>query len=553
MFSLFRKLLFKLGKNSLLVSVSSKTKLGKFSKNPVLAIATLMLVLMLQFPTYSAERIKFNYGLLGFKVEVADLKLFAEEGIVTDRLDFYLKRIAPEKRAKFQDFLQQSYDVNPVLVYRFSRTSVGIRMLKRLGEMIQIPQKINGLYALRAGLLKDAASDSEISFMEFLKYFPTDVQLNLSEILKQVKQISQTEQDAQDFITTLKQQKASLEQQAITKIFPDLSVLGNFKPKQETIKFYDKKRDRTIVTDLYLPEQLVNNTPIIVVSNGLGAERKRFAELANHLTSYGFAVAVPEHPGSNYQRQRDFIKGLYQENFDATDYFNRPWDISFILDKLTEINHNQLDNKLDVENVGIFGYSIGGTTALSLAGAEIDFPHLQEACQENLDLTNISILYQCRALEMKSRKVSFKDERIKAAFLFVPFGKSLFSETELEKVTIPMLWQVVDKDFLTSLTKEQLPVFKALKKSDRFLLLSEKLPHSTAILSKQRSASQQNESRIARKYQNILSLVFFKKYLTEDKEYSSYLNNDFVKEITEAPYTLHLTKEVPKINERSNY
>jgi predicted dienelactone hydrolase len=546
MFFVLRKLLFRLRRYNLLSLLPDI--LPSFSQSLKIAIASLGIILILQFPLNSAERIKFNYGLFGFKVEVADLELFAEKGIVTDRLNFYLKRIAPEQREKFQDFLQQSYDVNPVLVYRFSRTSVGIRMLKRLGEMMQIPEDINGLYALRAGLLK-AAVDSEVNFVEFLKNVPTDIQLNLAEILKQVKQISRIERDAKNFISTLKQQETVSSKQVGTKVFPDLSVLGKFKTKQETIELYDKKRDRTIISDLYLPKQLVNKTPIFVVSNGLGAERKRFAELANYLASYGFAVAVPEHPGSNYRRQKDFIKGLYQENFDATDYFNRPLDISFILDSLTEINQNQFDNKLDVKNVGIFGYSIGGTTALSLAGAEIDFPHLQEACQENLDLANISILYQCRALEMRSRAVSFKDERIKAAFLFVPFGKSLFSETQLEKVTIPLFWQVVDKDFLTSLIQEQLPLFTALKNSDRYLVISERLPHSTAILSKQRSASQQNESRIARKYQNILSLVFFKKYLTEEKEYSDYLNNNFIKEITEAPYTLHLTKEVPKINE----
>jgi predicted dienelactone hydrolase len=546
MFFVLRKLLFRLRRYNLLSLLPDI--LPSFSQSLKIAIASLGIILILQFPLNSAERIKFNYGLFGFKVEVADLELFAEKGIVTDRLNFYLKRIAPEQREKFQDFLQQSYDVNPVLVYRFSRTSVGIRMLKRLGEMMQIPEDINGLYALRAGLLK-AAVDSEVNFVEFLKNVPTDIQLNLAEILKQVKQISRIERDAKNFISTLKQQETVSSKQVGTKVFPDLSVLGKFKTKQETIELYDKKRDRTIISDLYLPKQLVNKTPIFVVSNGLGAERKRFAELANYLASYGFAVAVPEHPGSNYRRQKDFIKGLYQENFDATDYFNRPLDISFILDSLTEINQNQFDNKLDVKNVGIFGYSIGGTTALSLAGAEIDFPHLQEACQENLDLANISILYQCRALEMRSRAVSFKDERIKAAFLFVPFGKSLFSETQLEKVTIPLFWQVVDKDFLTSLIQEQLPLFTALKNSDRYLVISERLPHSTAILSKQRSASQQNESRIARKYQNILSLVFFKKYLTEEKEYGDYLNNNFIKEITEAPYTLHLTKEVPKINE----
>lgn len=496
----------------------------------------------LQFPSYSAEKIKFNYGLLGFKVEVADLKLFAEEGIVTDNLNFYLKRIKSEQKDKLRDFLQQSYDVNPKLVYRYSRTSVGERMLKRLGEIIQIPQNINGFYGLRAAVVQSAMNDSQVDFLELLKFFPTDIKLNLAEIFHLVREINYTERSATDFINTLREQEPKQSKQINPKKYPDLAKLGNFKSKQTTIKFYDSIRDRIIVTDLFLPDQLVNNTPIILVSNGLGAARTRFTELANYLTSYGFAVAVPEHPGSNSERQKEFVQGLHKDNFDATDYLDRPLDISFILDRLADINKNQLAGKLNLENVGIFGYSIGGTTALSLAGAKIDFAQLEQDCQSKLDLTNISILYQCRALEIESRQASLQDKRIKAAFLFVPFGKSLFSKNELKKITIPMLWQVVDRDFLTSLTKEQLPVFNALINSDRTLIVSENLPHSTAILSKQRSATQENESRIARKYQNILSLIFFKKYLTKDRQYSDYLNRDFIQEITEAPYTLHLTK-----------
>ena len=246
------------------------------------------------------------------------------------------------------------------------------------------------------------------------------------------------------------------------------------------------------------------------------------------------------------------IKGLHQENFDGTDFMDRPLDISFVLDNLATINKERFNNQIDVENVGIFGYSIGGTTALSLAGANIDYAQLAEDCDQTLDLTNISVLYQCRALEIESREKSLQDKRIKSAFLFVPFGKSLFSLATLDNVNIPMLWQVVDKDFLTSLTKEQLPLYNSLANSDRTLIISENLPHSTATLSKQRSATQQNESRIARKYQNILALVFFKSYLTPDQQYSQYLKDNFVKAITEAPYTLHLTKEVPTINEAEN-
>ena len=531
MLALLREFLFQKTKHGLLI-----------------VVAALSGVLLVKSATYSAETIKFNYGLLGFKVETADLELFAEEGIITDRLNFYLKRLSLEQRKRFQSFLQQTYDVNPVLVYRFSHTSVGIKMLKRLGNIVNIPEDINGFYGIRAAIINSAASPEGVNFINFLNQFPTDIKLDLDEVFDLVEKISQTERNTEKFIASLEQNNKTINNKNNIEVNSEFEESGTFKPVKETINFYDRGRDRQITTDFYFPAKLTKKVPLIVVSNGLGAERKRFAELANYLTSHGFAVAVPEHPGSNQQRQQEFIKGLHQENFDGTDFMDRPLDISFMLDELTKIDRERFNNFIDPNNVGIFGYSIGGTTALSLAGANIDYKQLAEDCKQTLDLTNISVLYQCRALEIRSREKSLQDKRIKSAFLFVPFGKSLFNTATLDKVKIPMLWQVVDKDFLTSLTKEQLPLYSLLQNSDRTLVIAENLPHSTATLSKQRSATQQNESRIARKYQNILALVFFKTYLTRE-EYGKYLNDNFVKAITEAPYTLHLTKEVPSINE----
>ena len=507
-----------------------------------LAIATLGSILILQLPTYPAEKIKFNLSLLGFKIYVADLERFAESGQISDRLKFYLQKIPSEQREKFRDFLQQSYDVDPVFVYRFSRTSVGTELLERLGDIVQIPENINGFYGLRAAVVKSAAYPEGVNLINFLKSFPTDIKLNLGEVLELVKKITDGEKEVAQFVKNLESTDSIGNKTKVDNI-PDLSSLGRFEVETKTLNFYDSKRDRTIITDFYLPQETVSKIPLIVVSNGLGAKRSRFSELATYLASYGFAVAIPEHPGTSHRRQQEFIEGLHQENFEATDFVERPLDISFVLDRLTIINQNELNNRLNLENVGIFGYSIGGTTALSLAGAELNFALLKDDCQQTLDLTNISTLYQCRALEIKRRNLSLADDRIEAAFLFVPFGNSLFGESELAKVEIPMLWQVVDRDYLTSFIEEQLPAFKALDSQERYLVISENLPHTTATFSKQRSASQQNESRIARKYQNILSLIFFKKYLKESSEYSNYLNSNLVKAITEEPYTLHIVKD----------
>ncbi len=155
----------------------------------------------------TAEKIEFNYSLLGFKIQVKDLEDFATRGEVSDSLNFYLKRISPKKTKQLQKFLKQSYDVDPVLVYRYSRTSVGIKMLQRIGEIIQLPGYINGFYGLRAAVVKTAQSPDGINLVDFLKSFPTDIQLNLSELFKLVKQVSNAEEDTQKFIAGLSQEK----------------------------------------------------------------------------------------------------------------------------------------------------------------------------------------------------------------------------------------------------------------------------------------------------------------------------------------------------------
>ncbi len=520
----------------------NKFKLAKYAT--LLAIAFSGVVAHPQ-SVMTAEKIEFNYSLLGFKIQVKDLEDFATKGEVSDSLNFYLKRISPKKTKRLQKFLKQSYDVDPVLVYRYSRTSVGIKMLQRVGEIIQLPGYINGFYGLRAAVVKTAQSPEGINLVDFLQSFPTDIKLNLGELLKLVKQVSNAEEDTQEFIAGLSQEKVAHSKANLKsklKNIPNLSQQGKYPAIKQTLELDDTRRKRKLITDLYLPLGKIDRLPVIVVSNGLGAKRDRFEELANHLASYGFAVVIPDHPGSDRRRQKDFLKGLYKENFDATDFVDRPLDISYILDELEQLNAKKFNNRLNLEQVGIFGYSLGGTTALSLAGAEFDFAKLEQDCAQPLNLLNISILYQCRALELPREKQSLKDKRIKAAFMFVPFGNSIFKQSDLNNISIPTMLQVVDQDFLTSLLEEQVPLFNSLG-GDHYLVISEKLPHSNVTLSKEQQSKQAEASQVAKTYQNILSLVFFQSYIAENKTYQPYLDSEYIQTIEQEPYKLHLLQE----------
>ncbi|MEM8831841.1 MAG: alpha/beta hydrolase, partial [Cyanobacteria bacterium P01_G01_bin.19] len=252
------------------------------------AIAFLIVLIASNSAILSAEKIRFNYSLLGFKVLVEDLAAFARQNEISSSLNFYLKRISAEQQTEFRKFLNQSYDVDPVLVYRYSRTSVGIRLLERIGEIIQLPGNLNGFYGLRASVVQTAELKGETNLINFIEQFPTDIRLNLDGILKLVQQISNNRQDTKEFIADIADKETR--SKAGLKNIPDLSQLGTYRTSKQTLELLDKKRDRLLNTDLYLPEAEIDNIPVVVVSNGLGAKRDRFEELAHHLASYGFAV-----------------------------------------------------------------------------------------------------------------------------------------------------------------------------------------------------------------------------------------------------------------------
>ncbi len=168
-------------------------------------------------------------------------------------------------------------------------------------------------------------------------------------------------------------------------------------------------------------------------------------------------MALIDHPGSDRERLRDFYNGLESENFEAAEYIDRPKDVSFVLDELTRINESTFSGQLNPSQAGIFGYSFGGTTALALAGTQIDRDHLQQECDTRSSLFNISLLYQCRALDFPAAATDtmLKDERIKAVYVFVPFSRSLYGPEGMANVTGPVMWEATDKDILTPLLREQ--------------------------------------------------------------------------------------------------
>lgn len=517
-----------------------------------LILLSVLIVLLITLPVQAAERIYFNYSLFGFSVTVDQLEAFAQNGKLDGRLGQIFNRFSPERRAQIQGALQARYQVDPVVIDRFGYTSPGERLFQELGEIVQSAARQNGKRGLRSAAVLAADDPRGVSVISFLRQFPTDIRIDLRRVLSFVQRVSNILKQTRQTVVTLNQQT---QQSAATgprldfDQLPDLRQPGSFSYEKQPFDLQDVERNRNIRGDLFLPENTNAALPVIVMSNGLGAGRDRFDEIAPHLASHGFAIATLDHPGSDRQRLREFYAGLHRENFEASEYLDRPKDITFLLNELERLNQTQLGNRLNLQQVGVFGYSFGGSTALSLAGAEIDFDYLEKDCQTETGLVNISLLYQCRALELPRDPVQLKDDRVKAAFIFVPFGKSLFGKAGMAKANIPIFWEVTDLDILTPLAVEQIDAFAALTSSDKYFSLTEGLPHARVTydaISKLTNATTPwpTLKLIAQNYQNALSLAFFKVYVAEDQQYQPYLTGAYAKALTESPYSLSLVQSL---------
>lgn len=120
--------------------------------------------------------------------------------------------------------------------------------------------------------------------------------------------------------------------------------------------------------------------PLIVFSHGNGGLRMQSFFLTEHLASHGYIVVSPDHTGNAFITvlpggvivSAGGEGGIYDPGMAVED---RPPDVSFLVDSMTERNASDPDGrftgKVDLEHVGLTGHSFGGlTTFLAMAADE---------------------------------------------------------------------------------------------------------------------------------------------------------------------------------------
>ncbi len=111
--------------------------------------------------------------------------------------------------------------------------------------------------------------------------------------------------------------------------------------------------------------------PVVAISHGTGGSEAADHAWAASLARAGFVVAQPLHTGDNYRDTRLAGPDAWRK---------RPVEITQLLDGLGR--DARWSGAVDLTRVGVHGMSAGGTTALSLAGAQWSTLNLVQHCNQ---------------------------------------------------------------------------------------------------------------------------------------------------------------------------
>lgn len=518
-------------------------------------VNTYLIPVLTTHPALGAERIELSYGILERSIPINSLEAYAKTGKVDDNLAAYTQYISSQELTQLRQILLTPIPLNAVEVSQFLYTPIGERLLKRLGEFIQTESRLSGFYAIRAALILAAADSQGLTLLNVLRKFPSNaISINLARSLNIAQAFQTLVNQTQNAIALINEQSTVKVATIPALTIPWVSRLqqpGRFSWQKLTITLNDLSRNRTFPADIYLP-RTSNPHPVIIISHGLGSDRTSFAYLARHLASYGFVVAVPEHPGSNAQQLQALLEGTAERVTRPREFIDRPLDVKYLLDELTRLSRSNpaFVGRLNLEQIGVVGQSFGGYTALALAGAPINFQQLKKNCPALEDTLNISQLLQCLAVRLPPSQYNLFDPRVKAVIAINPVNSSIMGQASLSQIKIPVMIVTSSADTIAPALLEQIQPFTWLTTPNKYLVLINGGTHFSTIAQSSNAAIPVPTEVIgpnpalARSYVQALSVPFFQTYVIEQPSYRRYLSADYVNAISQEPLPLSLIKSL---------
>jgi predicted dienelactone hydrolase len=518
-------------------------------------------------PLRAADQVVLEFSPFSRSISTESLVTFAETGVVDRSLAPFLRRLNSAQREQLRTALTAQRTANVVPISQWFNDPMGDRSLEFLGQLAQTEAGLNGRQALRAAIVA-AAADGDISAIDVVRNFPTrSLRLDLAQALAMGRQVRAEARDTIAIADAIEQQSradAALPPAFDLATLPDLTQPGPYAISQVPLTLVDASRGRTYPADVFLPQNLAaiaGPLPVVVFSHGLGDSRSSFFELAAHVASHGFAVALPDHVGSNNTQKQAMLTGLDHETFRAQDFLDRPLDVSFLLDELERLNATTFEGRLDTSRVTAVGHSFGGYTALALGGATIDFDRLAQRCDPAANLlVDAAMVLECRALELREDAAVMErfaqgtqDNRVKLVIALATVS-NLFGPRGIAQVSVPVMLLGGEVDLLAPVVPQQVAAFSWLQGSDRYLYLGENTSHgpdftklATQFLYIDESVEQGIDEAVITTQGVIRSLLvaFSQVYLNQQDDYRPFLRSAYVEAVSAEPFRLHLVRDLP--------
>ncbi|HEY3570187.1 MAG TPA: alpha/beta fold hydrolase [Thermoanaerobaculia bacterium] len=187
--------------------------------------------------------------------------------------------------------------------------------------------------------------------------------------------------------------------------------------------------------------------PLVVVSHGSGGSPFVYRTITTHLARNGDVVAHLEHPGNS--RNDNSLEGTYE------NLVRRPRHVRLTMDAVSR--DARVGAHVQADNVAILGHSMGGYTALAVAGG---VPWTRD----------------------RERVEVVPDPRVRALVLMAPGTAFFFPPDSLREVTVPILMLTAEHDPVTprwqaELLLERVPdrsqvIWREIENAGHFAFLS---------------------------------------------------------------------------------
>jgi predicted dienelactone hydrolase len=505
----------------------------------------------------AAETLVIRFGLLSDSIPISDLQTAAETGKFPESLNFYTNKLSEPQRGFLLGLLQTRLPLNVVAVSKLLNTQIGTTILSDLSTAL-VRKDNAGTQALRAGFVLGSSKPGGLSILSFIKSYPSKrLEINLPQAFTVAKTLNSGFWVTQRFMLTI---APFFNAQKPQIAYPfDPSEPGSAQIQVLKLQLNDQKRDRNIPVDIYWSTAVSSDKPVIVYSHGFSSVRTDLRYLAEHLASHGYALVALEHTGSNstntdlaFQNKTRLLK--------PQEVLDRPKDVSFVLDELEKINktaNNPLQGKLATNNTMVLGYSYGGSTALAIAGAELQLERLKKRCKDQVTTLSFGETIQCGAQELPENSYQLRDTRVKRAIALSPTTSLLFGDTGLTKVQVPTLILASSADKTTPALPEQVAAFAKIP-SPKWLVgilgsthLSVKDPSTTMDQQGQPNTPFSGGEVVGdkaidvRKYVKAITLAFAAQQTPEAQKYAVFLTPEYAQVASTPAFPIRLITEIP--------